>query len=148
MDGISSSFAVISLAFQLLDTVQKASGFVKDIQDAPRELLELSATLDQLHPILKEVHDYLKRKCSNSRLPGSPLAILGALERCERRIKPLDVIIHKIKGNMEQGNRARRTWASFKLVIKKEKFHELQTQLQDAMNDLSTAMVVNLCQLQ
>ena len=59
MDGVSSSFAVISLAFQLLDTVQKASGFVKDIQDAPRELLELSATLDQLHPILKEVHDYL-----------------------------------------------------------------------------------------
>lgn len=147
MDGVSSIFAVISLAIQVLDTVQKTSGFLKNIQDAPAELIELSETLDQLGLVLQEVKLLLNQRYMVLPLPGSPMVLLRALDECERRIKPLQVIIREVRGTMEQGNRAQKTWASFKLVIKKERLRELRTNLRDAKLDLSTAMSVNLSQL-
>ncbi len=148
MDGVSGIFAVISLAIQVLDTVHKTSGFVKDIQDAPRELIELSETLEQLELVLQEVNLLLQQRYMVLRLPGSPIVLLRALEACGRRVMPLQDIIQKAREIMGQGSRAQRTWASFKLVTKKERLRELQKCLRDAKFDMSTAMTVNLSQLQ
>lgn len=148
MDGVSGIFAVISLAIQVLDTVHKTSGFVKDIQDAPSELIELSETLEQLELVLQEVNLLLQQRYMVLRLPGSPIVLLRALEACCRRVTPLQDIIQKARETMGQGNRTQRTWASFKLVTKKERLRELRTHLRDAKSDLSTAMSVNSSQLQ
>ena len=51
MDGVSSSFAVVSLAIQLVQTTQKISKFLHGIRDAPKEIIKLTELLDQLHGI-------------------------------------------------------------------------------------------------
>jgi hypothetical protein len=148
MDGVSGIFAVISLAVQVLDTVQKTSGFVKDIRIAPGELLELSESLIQLELVLYEVNLLLHQRYMVLRLPGSPILLLRALEECERRMKPLQAIIEDAKNTKEHKSCAQRTWASFKLVAKKERLRELRMYLRDASFDLSTAISVNSSKLQ
>lgn len=148
MDGVSGIFAVISLAVQILDTVQKTSEFVKDIRNAPGELLELSESLVQLELVLHEVNLLLHQSYMVLRLPGSPILLLRALEACERRMKPLQTIIEEAIDNKEQKSRAQRTRASFKLVAKKERLRELRTYLRDASFNLSTAISVHSSQMQ
>lgn len=58
MDGLSaaaSGIAVVSLAIQVADSVQKLHGFLKSIRDAPDEVYRLSSMLIQLKGIVDEV---------------------------------------------------------------------------------------------
>lgn len=51
MDGLSSAgsaIAIVSLVIQLLDTVQEINKFLKNVHEAPKEVLNLTETLDQL----------------------------------------------------------------------------------------------------
>src|SRR4051794_37057141 len=52
MDGASAAFAVVSVAIQLAETVQKLHAFWKSIQDAPSDIKELFGELSTLHTLL------------------------------------------------------------------------------------------------
>lgn len=148
MDGISSAFAVVSLAIQLVETGEKISKFLTSMQDAPSEVTKLGQTLDQLNSTLKQVSYLLEQQYLVLRLPGSPVFITNALENCERRIKTLEDVIRKAKRAMEHPNRVHRSWAAMKFVPKKEIIREMQVQLRDAEAGLQTAMLSNSWQLQ
>ena len=148
MDGISSAFAVVSLAIQLVETGEKISRFLTSMQDAPSEVTKLGQILDQLNSTLKQVSYLLEQQYLVLRLPGSPVFITNALENCERRIKTLEDVIHKSKRAMDHPNRVHRSWAAMKFVPKKEIIREMQVQLRDAEAGLQTAMLSNSWQLQ
>lgn len=61
MDGVSSAFAVVSLAIQLVETGEKISNFLKSVRDAPNEVIRLGQTLDQLNSTLKQVSYLLEQ---------------------------------------------------------------------------------------
>lgn len=148
MDGISSAFAVVSLAIQLVETGEKISRFLTSMQDAPSEVTKLGQILDQLNSTLKQVSYLLEQQYLVLRLPGSSVFITNALENCERRIKTLEDVIHKAKRAMGHPNRVHRSWAAMKIVPKKEIIREMQVQLRDAEAGLQTAMLSNSWQLQ
>ena len=148
MDGVSSAFAVVSLAIQLLETGEKISKFLTSVQDTPSEVSRLCQTVDQLNGTLKQVSYLLEQQCLVLRLPGSPVFITNALENCEKRIKTLEGVILKAKTAMDHRNRVHRSWAAIKFSWKKEDVREMQSQLRDAEAGLRTAMLSNSWQLQ
>ena len=148
MDGVSGAFAVVSLALQLLDSVQEARTFLKDIQNAPKELIRLGETLAQLDSVLGYVSNLLEQQLLTLRLPGTPTFIIGALRDCARRMEPLRTIIHEARVPVSQARRMKRAWASTKLASKKEDLQQLERQMRDAISDLQLAITGNLWQLQ
>ena len=148
MDGVSSAFAVVSLALQLVETVHEISKFLKEIENAPTELTRLVETLDQLNSVLGYVKDLLEQQFLVLRLPGSPAFILQALKNCQGRVKTLETLVNKASMSFGHHRRVPRTWASVRFISKKEDFHELQSQLRDAKSDLQFAISSNSWQLQ
>ena len=148
MDGVSSAFAVVSLAIQLVETGENISKFLTSVQDAPSEVIRLGQTLDQLNSTLKQVSYLLEQQYLVLRLPGSPVFITNALGNCEKMIKKLEDVVEKAKTSMNRGNRAQRSWAAMRLVSKKDDIRDMQNQLRDAEAGLQTAMLSNSWQLQ
>ena len=148
MDGFSGAFAVVSLAIQLFDKVQETIRFVKEINNAPSEVVQLAESLEQLGFTLGYIRQLLEQQVLDLRLPGSPAFILNALQICEKKIKPLDEIVKQMNEPSDDHNRAKRIWTSFKFVIKKEQIHELAIQLREAKSDLQFSISANSWQLQ
>ena len=148
MDGVASAFAVVSLAVQLVDTVQEIRDFLRSVQNAPNELIKLVETLEQLHSTLSQVKHLLEQQYSILRLPGSPVFMESALQNCNRKISTLEKAINKAKVSIARQSLVKRTWATMKLVSKKEDIQQMQSQLLHAETGLQTAMLSNSWQLQ
>ena len=143
-----TALAVISLAVQLVGTVQSITEYLRTIRDAPGELLALIETLDQMQSNLSQVRDLIEQQFSDKRLPGSPVFILNALHTCERRIETLGNLIDEVKGSLGTRRLMKRTWASLNVRTKKTRVQELQNQLNDSMSGLHFAVSNNIWQLQ
>ena len=151
MDGLSnvaSAVALVSLAIELVDTVQEISKFLKNIQDAPKEVLMLIETLDQLQGTLDNVRQLIDQQFLVLRLPGSPTFITKAMGNCEKHIKALETIASTARRSFEHQHKLRRTWASIRLVAKKQDIEDIQCRLRDAKMDLQFALTSNSWQLQ
>ena len=148
MDGVSTAFAVVSLAIKLVETGEKISSFLASVQDAPSEVSKLGQSVDQLNGTLKQVSYLLEQQYLVLRLPGSPVFITNALENCEKRIKMLENTISKARTAMDYRNCVHRSWAAIKFGWKKEDVREMQSQFRDAEAGLQTAMLSNSWQLQ
>ena len=151
MDGLSgaaSAIAIVSLAIQLVDTVQEIKKFLKNVQDAPKEVLRLLETLDQLQGTLDNVRQLIDRQFLVLRLPGSPAFIIKAMENCEKQIKALETVVWKARQSLEHQHMLRRTWSSMEVVAKKHDIEDIQCRLKDAKMDLQFAVSSNSWQLQ
>ena len=151
MDGLSgaaSAIAIVSLAVQLIDTVQEISKFLRNVQDAPIEVLRLLETLEQLHGTLYYVRQLIEHQFLVLRLPGSPVLITKAMENCEKQIKALETVVWKAKRSIGHQHMLRRTWSSMKVVAKKQDIKDIQCRLRDAKMDLQFALSSNSWQLQ
>ncbi len=147
MDGASGAFAVVSLAIQLFEIVQKTNKFIKDLRNVPGELTRLCENLDQLGSLLENVRQLLEQQFLVSRLPGTPIFILSALQQCARALEPLKKIVDEAK-DASSGHRSTKTGKSLRHVMKKEHIQELMSQLRDAKFDLQSAVLNNSWQLQ
>lgn len=148
MDGVGSTFAVVSLAIQLVETGEKISSFFASVQDAPSEVISLAQTLDQLNSTLNQVSYLLDQQYLARRLPGSPVFMTNALKNCEKRMRTLESVTLKAKTAMDHRSRVHRSLAAMRFVSKKEDIREMQSQLRDAEAGLQTAMLSNSWQLQ
>ena len=143
-----TALAVISLAVQLIGTVQSISEYLRTIHDTPSELFALIETLDQIQSNLNQVHYLIEQQFSNRCLPGSPVFILNALRTCERRVKTLENLVDEIRESLGDRHLMKRTWASLNMRMKKARIQELQSQLNDSMSGLQFAVSNNIWQLQ
>ena len=151
MDGLSnvaSAVALVSLAKQLVDTVQDFSKFLKNVQDAPKEILRLIETLDQLQGTLDDVRQLIDQQSLVLRLPGSLTLITKAMENCEKQIKALETFVSAARRSFEHQHKLQRTWASIRVVAKKHDIEDIQCRLRDAKMDLQFAVSSNSWHLQ
>ncbi|KAL2039706.1 hypothetical protein N7G274_007565 [Stereocaulon virgatum] len=109
MDVMSSSFAVVSLAIQLLETTQKIRSFLHDVRDAPKETIRLTELLDQFHGTLDHVKSLLEQQYLVLRLPGSPVHMFRALENCEKTVQQLESLVKKAKESFGHQQCVKRT---------------------------------------
>ena len=151
MDGVSSAasvVAVVTLALQLGKTIQKINSFLRNIEEAPKEVVRLIETLDQLHGTLDHARELFEQQFLVLRLPGSPLFITRALETCENHISELTTISTGISRSFGHQRKVRRTWASMRFVVKKQELEDIRCRLRDAKMDLQSALSSNLWHLQ
>ena len=151
MDGLSnaaSAVAIVSLALHLVDTVRKITKFLDNVQDAPKEVLRLIETLDQLQGTLNNVRQLIDQQFLVLRLPGSPAFITKAMENCEKQIKALENFASAARRSYEQQQKLRWTWASIRFVATKQDIEDIQCRLRDAKLDLQFALSSNSWQLQ
>ena len=151
MDGLSSAasaIAMASLAIQLADSVQKISNFLKNVQGAPKEVLKLIETLDQLQGTLDNARQLVETQFQILRLPGSPTFIIQAIENCEVQIKGLEAFASRARNSLEHQNRLRRSWTSIKVASKRQDIEDIQCRLRDAKMDLQFALSSNSWHLQ
>ena len=140
MDGLSSAASAIAVAIQLVDSVQKVSKFLKNVQGAPKEVLKLIETLDQLQSTLDNVRQLIETQFLVLRLPGSPTFIIKAIENCEEQIKVLEAFVNTARKSFERQSRLRKSWASMKVVSKKQDIEDIHCRLRDAKMDLQFAL--------
>ena len=148
LSGAASAITIVSLAVQLVDTVREITKFLRNVQDAPKEVLRLLETLDQLQGTLDAVRQLIDHQFLVLRLPGSPVFITKAMENCEKQIKALETLVCKARKSLEHQHMLRRTWSSMKFVAKKQDIEDIQHRLRDAKTDLQFAVSSNSWQLQ
>ena len=151
MDGLSgaaSAIAIVSLAVQLVHTVEEIGKFLKNVQGAPKEVLRLLETLEQLQGTLDNVRQLIDHQFLVLRLPGSPVFMNKAMENCEKQIKALETVVWKAKRSLGHQHMLRRKWSSMKIVAKKQDIEHIQCRLRDAKMDLQFALSSNSWQLQ
>lgn len=146
--GAASAVAIVSLAVQLVDTVQEISKFLKNVQDAPKEVLRLLETLEQLQCTLDNVRQLIDHQFLVLRLPGSPVFIIKAMDNCEKQIKELETLTCKARKSLEHQHTVRRAWSSVKIVAKRKDIEDIRCRLRDAKMDLQFALSSNSWQLQ
>ena len=151
MDGLStagSAIAVVSLVIQLVETVQEINRFLKSVHEAPKEVLNLSETLDQLQGTLDNVRLLIETQYLVLRLPGSPALMTRAIENCEKQIKALEAFASTARKSLEHQHGLRKRWASMRIVTRKQDVEDIQCRLRDAKVDLQFALSSNSWQLQ
>jgi integrase len=148
MDGVAGAFAVVSLAIQLANTIQQISKFLRNVHDAPKEVVRLVDMLDQLHGTLDHARQLIEQQFIILRLPGSPEFITKALENCEKQVKALERFANQARKGFDDQHKLRRTWASMKMVVKRQDLDDIQGRLRDAKMDLQFAISGNSWQLQ
>ena len=148
MDGVSTIIAIASFSIQLVETTQKANRFLKEVQNAPTELIRLVNTLDDLESLLLDVHGLIERLNAMSGLPSSVDRIGSALKRCQTTVMELDASVRTFKDYFARHGRLHKAWASIKTVVRKEKVEQLRKQIEGDMGILNTALSINMFHLQ
>jgi hypothetical protein len=141
MDGLSgaaSVVAVVSLAIQLAEGIQKLSEFWKAVQDAPTnvgmlfdELETLSTVLNQPHSIsLGTEQDDITEK---------------VLRNCQAHISRLQLKLLKANVGFGSNHFAIRKWSALGITIKKSEIESLRAAIDKAK---STLMISKLSSIQ
>ena len=120
---VASSFAVASLAIQLVDSLTKAHEFWSSIKDAPDDIQSLSFDLKLWSTLFAEIADEAKHYPPNDLLAT-------ALKRCKFTVDSLTAILNEIEPGFSAESRRRRSWAAFKTVVKARKVKKFQGTLE------------------
>jgi hypothetical protein len=138
MDGLSSAanvIAVISIAAQLLDGVQKLHVFWKNVVDAPSHILALVEEIRLLKFILCSIHSHLRFTD-----PDLISIITESLKSCRNKIDELNVISSQLESGLKSKNRGARKLSAFRWAFQDPKIERLSAILSEAKITLILAL--------
>ena len=148
MEVAASGIAVASIAIQLLNSTYTIRTFIRDVKNAPQELLRVASLLDRLGGILQIIVDLLDQQALlNDQLFPVPDSIHGCLRRCEESIVPLQEIVDRYSSS-QTSNRLRRLQADVRAALKAGDVRSLEIRLQQEIEILSLALVTNGTKIQ
>ena len=142
--GAASAIAIVSLAVQLVETVQKISNFLHSVHDAPDEILSLAESLDQLRQHLDHAKLLVEQQSGLPDHPGSISPLTSALASCKIKVERLATVVDKLKKSFASQSRLHRKWASLRVVCKKEEIDGHRGQIRDADAMLQSAILLNI----
>ena len=148
MDGVSTAFAAVSLTFQLVGTVKKTRKFLKEVQNAPKQITRLVDTLSRFESMLVAAQGIVEQQKNMKDLPCSINVISDALQLCKSTVEKLDTSVDALKAYFKDHRGGRKTWASFKTVMKQDEVEQIHEQVKEAMRNFQCALGVNANYLQ
>ena len=143
MDPFSGVAAAIALAAQVAGTIQTIQKLVRDVKNAPKELLVVVDTLKSLCYTLNCVEGIFELRASSEHLPSSYTSVLKALACCCERVRTLQDVTDTLMAGACRHHYLRKSLGSLKIVSKREELRTLQSQLQDAVICLQLAISIN-----
>ena len=147
MEVAGGAIAVVSLGLQLVDTIKKASRFIRGIRDAPAEISTFASNLQHLHLTLDKVTGLITRQREGENLSASTDLLESAVRNCEPNITNLSKLIHRLQKRFERNGRHRATWASVSSVIKKDDLERYRGRIQEDLIVLNTAISLSTYEL-
>ncbi len=151
MDPLStaaSGIAVISLAVQLASSVRDIHRFLGSVSGAPKELERLVDLLEQLHCILDGIRALHPKQKEQDNIPDMHPSVIRALQTCQSKLAFLESIVREANNNLNRHGKAMRAWTSLKLGLKRKGVSDFESQLEQAMIRLQTAMTTNMAYVQ
>lgn len=145
MDGVSAAsgiLAVVSLAIQLVDTIQKIRHFVQEVAHASRKHGSLITQLDSLEKLLEAVEAVSKRDACHGVTVFSE-SIRCAVINCEDKLKSLQRLIDRSRSVTEGKGKITRTVGAVKLAFKDEDIKEFDESLYHAVVTLTAALALS-----
>ena len=137
-DPLSVTASVIAI-MGAAEGVSKALARIKEIKNAPSELLALMNEFADLRVVLGDVERNI-RNAQRSKLPERELAHLSTIaNKAKDQLLELDQLFHYrlVKPNASQFKISRREWARAKATIKR-----FRNSLRDVRLDILTQMAV------
>jgi hypothetical protein len=128
LSGVSSAFAVVSLAFQTAESIKKLCNFWRAVEDAPEAVREIIRDLNLLSEVLEDIgHE------ANSARPHSrSFALsLSVLTQCSENVQRLRGFLNSLEPGFASEKRRVRTWSAFKAAWKDDKIHKFQEMVRD-----------------
>jgi outer membrane lipopolysaccharide assembly protein LptE/RlpB len=135
--GASSVIAVVSVAVQLADGLQKLITFWKGVQDAPAEISFLFEDLEALSLVLTQVQS----TAPNGSLDESTNKVL---ENCKTKVLQLSTKVSKANLELGSQSRTKRKWAAFKITLKKPEIESLRKFIEQAKSTLIIAKLKSI----
>lgn len=143
MEVAASGIAVATIAIQVLASTEKVKRFIRNIKDAPQELVRISNLLDNLRTLLEAVTELLKHQASlEEYLFPAPDILHRCVKGCEEGLAPLKEIVDKYAGS-QATTRTRRLQAGIRTALKAGDLQGLEMRLQQEIISLNAALVVN-----
>ena len=137
MDGVASAFAVVSLALQLIEGVQKLSDFWRSVEAAPANVQTIVSDLDLLSLTLHDIEFEAQH--------GQPDPTLEkVLRHCEVNVKTLSSALQELEPGFASTRRRTRKWTALKSVLRWDKLK----QSQDILSRLKTTLILVLQNMQ
>lgn len=150
MDGLSAAaggIAVISLAIQLVDSVQSIRRFLSNVSKAPQELARLLELLAQLELIFKSIQIQIKKQ---QKQPGDlsneidSACVLAAMKSCGDKLSRIEKVVRRGDEAPETGNTLTWSLGSIRLACKRKSIEDLEIQLQRSIELLNLTISINL----
>jgi hypothetical protein len=148
MDGVASGFAVVSLAIQLIQSINTVKTFIRDVKGAPKELARLLELLNRLSALLDDVRGVMERQTSLRQCPLPPQTIFDCLKSCEASLKLLEDIIETYKGRQGSASGFARLKDDIKFGFKSKDISDFEARIQGDINYLTAALSPNNTNLQ
>ena len=129
MDGLSaaaSGIAVVNVAIQLADSVQKLCDFWTSVKDAPEDINRFSLELTILSNVLARVAQH-----------NRPDGLLeSVLKSCRSNVSQLTRMLNRIEPGFASNNPHIRKWNAVKAVFKKAEVKKFQDALERTKSTL------------
>lgn len=131
MDGVSSAFAVVSLALQLADSVKKLYDFWESVRDAPRDIQATTSDLKILQSILSNI-------AQDAQHTEPDEILTNALQSCNTEVATLVSILEGIQPGFASRRLHTQKWTAIKAVLMGAKLKKFQ----DIVERLKTSLLL------
>lgn len=141
MEGLSAAggvFAVVSIAIDLVETIEKIRHFVQKAIDAPTQWQSLIRELELLQLLLQGVKAISEREACYGATVSSE-AIRLAVINCDVEVKSLQAYIQSTQSVVGKGKVAR-TLGAVKFAFKDGDIKDLENDLHHVVSNLHVAM--------
>jgi hypothetical protein len=147
MEVAASAVGIVSLSLQLIETINKIRTFVRDVKDAPKELLRLGDLLGRLGALIQDIRTSMENQKSllGQQIPAPSLSIFQSLKACEKSLEPLLELVKKCQDSRVSGNSTMAKLKSdIRLGMKTKDILEFETRIQHEINYLQVALLMNM----
>jgi hypothetical protein len=127
----SSVFAVVSLALQLADNVQRLVGFWDSVKDAPSEITEIRSELRVLGVLLKRIEIDAQHAASDD----GDILEHECLVICKGSVAKLEKLSRELNHELSR-NGIRRKWSCLRKALQEKKLASYWSELERAKSTL------------
>ncbi|KZF20330.1 hypothetical protein L228DRAFT_250007 [Xylona heveae TC161] len=132
MDAGFGAIGVVSLALQLIESIDKIQKFIKSLKKAPEHIRSISGSLEDISDVLDAIReDQLVYEGNKS--------IKKALLRCEKCINDIRTIIETLEPGFSSTHRISRVWTAIQTSRADEDIQKIERRLEAAKTTLGLA---------
>jgi len=133
---IASGISIGTLAAQITSSIIKLKSYWDQVQDAPEDIRDLIEELEDLNQLLIDIEED-QRQNPMSNLILDPNSSSRCLQHCKQGATRLKELTDSLSEDIQGNSKAKRKWASVKLVLKKDKIDRYRTKLQRVVSLLT-----------